>query len=943
MINFEIKYFKIFIIVLILLFQPLIKVVSQDIDSLESILNNKKGLEKLQILNKLAESYKSLSFDKSYKYANQAIILSVALNDKAEEGKALHTLGVLFYFKGDFDKTLYYWEKALKARQAGNDKIGVANSLNNIGLIYLNKGNYDKALEFYQKSFEMQKDLDNKKGMAGALENIGIVYQNRGFYDKAISYFQQSLKIEEELNNNLGVSQSLNSIAGVYFLMNNYEKALQYYQQSLSIKEKLGDIKEVAFTLNNIGNVYDNLLNYSKAIEYYEKSLSISLKIGLTQNLANIYNNLGNIYIKQKKYNKASEFFQKALLIHQNSGNLQGISSCYFHFATINYHNGQYKKALEYSQKSLNISKKIGLKDHIKRNYQLQASIYAAINDYENAYYLHQKYVDIKDSLINEESHKQITEIEAKYQTEKKEKEIAFLNQQSELNNLKLKKNAKEIQFQRTIIYIAIIGFVLILFFLLLLYKQFLEKKAINLKLEVKNNEISIQNIEIERQKNLAISQRDQITEQKKHITDSILYAKKIQHSILPDDKCIRKFFDEYFIYYQPKDIVSGDFYWFSITGMPKKAITIAAIDCTGHGVPGALMSIVGYNLLNQIIKLQNKVKPDEILNLLTLSLSNLLQTSTNQQVVNDSLDIALCTIYPDEMCLEYAGAHNPVYIIQNGNLLELKGNSISIGEKYNDSYINYDLKKININSGDIIYLFSDGYIDQFGGKERKKFLSKRFKNLIIDIQHLSMKEQKKALINNFENWKMDVEQYDDVMILGFKIPDKLSADKEVIIEYKGIIDIEKIEDLISKTKEKLQNVELKNQVKKKTINILVECLENIQKYSSDKDIENNYLPEVSVFYNNDFLTIESKNPIDKSNIEKLEKHIELVNNYDKENLKKLYEEVISNGNLSEKGGAGLGLIDIALKSNNKIEYSFSEIDSELYYFKLKILINTIN
>lgn len=943
MINFEIKYFKIFIIVLILLFQPLIKVVSQDIDSLESILNNKKGLEKLQILNKLAESYKSLSFDKSYKYANQAIILSVALNDKAEEGKALHTLGVLFYFKGDFDKTLYYWEKALKARQAGNDKIGVANSLNNIGLIYLNKGNYDKALEFYQKSFEMQKDLDNKKGMAGALENIGIVYQNRGFYDKAISYFQQSLKIEEELNNNLGVSQSLNSIAGVYFLMNNYEKALQYYQQSLSIKEKLGDIKEVAFTLNNIGNVYDNLLNYSKAIEYYEKSLSISLKIGLTQNLANIYNNLGNIYIKQKKYNKASEFFQKALLIHQNSGNLQGISSCYFHFATINYHNGQYKKALEYSQKSLNISKKIGLKDHIKRNYQLQASIYAAINDYENAYYLHQKYVDIKDSLINEESHKQITEIEAKYQTEKKEKEIAFLNQQSELNNLKLKKNAKEIQFQRTIIYIAIIGFVLILFFLLLLYKQFLEKKAINLKLEVKNNEISIQNIEIERQKNLAISQRDQITEQKKHITDSILYAKKIQHSILPDDKCIRKFFDEYFIYYQPKDIVSGDFYWFSITGTPKKAITIAAIDCTGHGVPGALMSIVGYNLLNQIIKLQNKVKPDEILNLLTLSLSNLLQTSTNQQVVNDSLDIALCTIYPDEMCLEYAGAHNPVYIIQNGNLLELKGNSISIGEKYNDSYINYDLKKININSGDIIYLFSDGYIDQFGGKERKKFLSKRFKNLIIDIQHLSMKEQKKALINNFENWKMDVEQYDDVMILGFKIPDKLSADKEVIIEYKGIIDIEKIEDLISKTKEKLQNVELKNQVKKKTINILVECLENIQKYSSDKDIENNYLPEVSVFYNNDFLTIESKNPIDKSNIEKLEKHIELVNNYDKENLKKLYEEVISNGNLSEKGGAGLGLIDIALKSNNKIEYSFSEIDSELYYFKLKILINTIN
>ncbi len=155
---------------------------SQNIDSLESVLFKKKGYEKLLILNELANDYKSLSYEKSYQYANQALILSAAINEKIEEGKALHTLGVLFYFKGNFEKTLYYWEKALKARQDGNDKVGVANSLNNIGLIYLNKDNYDKALEYYQKSLDMQSALGNKKGMAGTLENIGIVYQNRGFF-----------------------------------------------------------------------------------------------------------------------------------------------------------------------------------------------------------------------------------------------------------------------------------------------------------------------------------------------------------------------------------------------------------------------------------------------------------------------------------------------------------------------------------------------------------------------------------------------------------------------------------------------------------------------------------------------------------------------------------------------------------------------------------------
>jgi len=354
-------------------------------------------------------------------------------------------------------------------------------------------------------------------------------------------------------------------------------------------------------------------------------------------------------------------------------------------------------------------------------------------------------------------------------------------------------------------------------------------------------------------------------------------------------------------------------------------------------------MSIVGYNLLNQIINLQKNTKPDEILNLLSYSLNNLLQTEGNQEVINDSMDIALCSINLNDLYLEYAGAHNPLYIFQNGKLIEIKGNGLSIGEKYNDNFIKYELKKFNLIAGDILYLFSDGYIDQFGGNDRKKFLSKRFKKLIIDNQHLDMENQKKALIDNFEYWKNDVEQYDDVMVLGFKISQNEINEKMNILNYKGELSFDKIEELLNITKEALNKIVLKNQIKKKIINILIDCLENIQKYSTSRKIDNMYLPEIKIVCETNSISISSKNAVDKKFVTKLKSHIDLINQLDRQSLKHMYEEIISNGNLSEKGGAGLGIIDIALKSGNKIDYSFSEIDNELNYFEMKIVINQIN
>jgi len=938
------KHISLFIIILsITLLSIGFQSFSQNIDSLENILPFKKNAEKAQTLNELAKYYKSISPNKSYQYANQAFILASDFKNYKEQANSMYTIGVIYYMKGDYKNSLYYWEKTITYRKADKDTVGVANCLSNIGLIYLNTGNSDKAIEYFKKALLIQSQLKNKKGMANAFENIGVANYNKGDYEKAIEHYQKSLKIEEELNNKLGLSQSLNSIAGVFLKMNNYDKALDYFQQSLKIKENLGDKSEIAVTLNNIGIVYENTNNIPKAINFYEKSLEYATKSDNNQSIANTLNNLGGIYLTQKKYQKALALFKKSLSINKKMGNNQGIASCYLHFADIYNHENNPESALSYSLQSLSIAKDLGIKDIVQKNYQIQADIYAKQNNFEKAHASLLHYISIKDSMINENNHKQITEIETKYQTEKKQKEIAFLNQQSELNELKIKKNEKEIQFQRFINYIILIGFVLILFISLLLYKQYIEKKTVNLKLEIQNKEISSQKEELERQKNIALQQRDQISEQKKHITDSILYAKKIQNAILPQRHCIENYFCDNFVLYIPKDIVSGDFYWFSTTFNDHNKIIIAAIDCTGHGVPGAFMSIVAYNLLKQAINEQKLSEPSEILNSLSKNLQNTLQLSDSENTVMDSMDISLCVIDKSNLNMEFAGAHNPVCIIRNDELIELKGNKYSIGEVFTDNFNGFDTKNIQLKTNDSIYLFSDGYVDQFGGKNRKKYLSRQFKKNLIDIQSLSMENQKELLERNFLDWKGNIEQYDDIMVIGLRINQNQSNIQEtILLSYKGRYQFETIEELIKQAKDAINLSELKNAVKKKIINVLIECLENIHKYAIIDNDNAEILPQIFLIKKQNNFIITTKNLIANNQTELLSKQINLVNSLDKEGLKKMYEEIIDNGNISDKGGAGLGFIDMAVKSGNKIDYKFTEYNDETTFFELTIEINNL-
>ncbi len=323
-----------------------------------------------------------------------------------------------------------------------------------------------------------------------------------------------------------------------------------------------------------------------------------------------------------------------------------------------------------------------------------------------------------------------------------------------------------------------LISLIVILLIIFVLYKWRVktierQKKILEQQVRERTRELEEANKEIQAQRDLAESQRDQISIQKKEITDSILYAERIQRSLLPSREKLEHFMTGHFILFKPRDIVSGDFYW--AAGMKDKTI-VAAADCTGHGVPGAFMSMLGIAFLNEVVRENRVLKADQILNELRNHVIEALQQKGQPGEAKDGMDIALCVIDRKKHVLHFSGANNPLYYIRNGELFEIKGDKMPVAIHVRmDPFTSHTLE---ILPGDVFYIFSDGYADQFGGPQGKKFKYKALKELLIRISTLPMPEQKEILNETFETWKGDMEQIDDVVVIGFKIEEGRNVER---------------------------------------------------------------------------------------------------------------------------------------------------------------------
>lgn len=760
----------------------ILKAQTSKIDSFENLLVKQIEVDTPRINRLIDTAYASYRSDieKTFTYAALADSLSKIINFKKGEAESLKLLAKYYRRKSDYSIAMEYYEKAIEYYKELEIHKGAAICYNDIGIIYWNQGNYPQALEFFQKSLTIKKTLNDQKGIGIVYTNFGNIYFDQGNYTQALEYHLKSLKIHEELDDKKRMSKCYNNIGIIYKQQGEYSKALKYYADALKIKEHLGDKTGMAKCYNNMGVVFKQQDDYTHAIQYYHKCLKLMEELGNKKAIGMCYNNLGIVHKLQDDFDKALDFFLKALDIAKDIGSQSSISKNNLSISALYNEQKKYSLAQTFGEKAFTIAVGIGEKEKIMNAAENLANIYSGLGNYKKAYQYHLKYNVISDSLFNEDNIKKITALEYEYKYEK-EKEI-LANEQAKKDAV----NAAEASRMKTLRNSFFIGFLFMVIVAVLIFWSFLQKRKANFllaqqkniiqetngRLNQKNEALNQTNEELKtsietvnQQKKKLTEQHETVNLQKNQITASIKYASRLQSAVLPSKELLKEILPEHFILFMPLDIVSGDFYWAKKVG---HKIFIAIADCTGHGVPGAFLSILGISYLNDIVQKEQIEKADQVLNELRLQIKYTLRQTGDYDKTPDGMDLAFCIIDSDTNKLQYAGAYNPLFIIRKNKLIEFHADKQPIGVHWNEAA--FTNNEFQLEKGDTIYAFTDGYIDQFGGVKKSKFLLSRFKNILQEIHSKPLKDQKKTLEKIYHKWKDKEEQTDDVLIMGIKI-----------------------------------------------------------------------------------------------------------------------------------------------------------------------------
>lgn len=678
------------------------------IDSLEKVLQSLTNIDFVNATLILSEHYQNAG--QPAKSMEKAI---VALN-KAEKihftngiTRSLFRQGILFSEASDFTEAINRYERAIDQAKNSKDLAMQAACLEKIGGICRRMGKYTEGLTYFFKALEIFEKL-GRENEETCMMGIGVTYSKQKNYPKALEYLFKGLKTAEKTNNLRTKSKILINIGVIYQELNTYEKSIGYYKRVLASAEKLNDLAMQQASFSNIGGMYIILKDYEKGYEYCSKALAIAKIQKDKENIVVTTANIGGAYLGMEKYDLAERYCLEAL----------------------------------------RLSKEIGTKDITQEIYKMLSEFYEKKGDYKKTHEYFKLYSAMKDTLLNKENTKIIAEMGAQYETEKKQQQIEF-------QGLELSKQKAELNKQRVVIFSAMGGVCLLILLAFLLYNRYQLKQKANKKLEVAYGQIEEKNKLIEHT-NL-------------QITDSIDYAKRIQESILPDQDDIERIFPESFILFKPRDIVSGDFYWFS---SENDKIIIAVADCTGHGVPGAFMSMIGNTLLNEIVNQKKITDAGRILELLNAGVINTLhQDKEGNSKQHDGMEIGICSIDLLNKELNFAGSRHNLYLFKNDQqLTEIKGDRFHIGGVQNNELKVFTSRVIPINESVMFYLCTDGFMDQSGGEDNKRLTSGKFKELLAKLQQYPVNAQQQFLESEFKQWKGTQKQKDDVLVMGIKI-----------------------------------------------------------------------------------------------------------------------------------------------------------------------------
>lgn len=605
------------------------------------------------------------------------------------------------------------------------------------------------------------------KEKAEALYSLAYIYAQTGQSEKAVDYYFQSIKSDEKINNKEGIAYSQSSLGVLYLSQGEDDKALEYFVSSLKLREETDDKEGITISLHNIGHIHRKKKRYKEALEYLNKSIEIDKQISNMEGLGDTYNSVGVVYQQMGQYDKALYYFNKGLQLAKEMNFNKTVCNSYENMAALYLEINKLKEAQKFGESDLKTAKTLGYPDLIYGAADVLKKVYNKTNDYKRAFEMSELSVKMRDSIVNEKSKNATLKKQFEYEFEKRE---AATKAERERKEMEHKASVKQ---QRLIIFTIIIVLFLVAVFSFFMYRRYKitqkQKNIIELqkqKVDQVNEELNQQNEEIAAQRDEIEKQKHFIEEKQREIIDSIHYAKRIQRALLTSNHYIKKYLKNYFILYKPKDIVSGDFYWVL---NKDNCLYIAVADCTGHGVPGAFMSMIGINLLNEIILERNISNPALALDIMREEIIRNLNQEGSEEESKDGMDMVLCKFNFNESTLEFSAANNSLYLIREKEVFEYKADKMPVG-KYGDKAESFNKQMIRFQEGDMVYLFTDGYADQFGGPKGKKFKYKKLETLLAEISNLPAEQQKEKLGHEFLTWKGDLEQVDDTLIIGIRL-----------------------------------------------------------------------------------------------------------------------------------------------------------------------------
>lgn len=659
--------------------------------------------------------YYTPSFRFGVQFLNEGITRAREWKDKEWQAKLYKRMADLLHFQSMSKQAIPYYDSAF-ALIPKKDFMAQAKLLMQKGRAYYDVGDYKPAMDFYiraQRIFEEHEAYNRDYGHL--LHYIGSVFKHQNAYDKALKYYEQEMELARKIKDRSLEAEALYLCAAMYGAMGDLDKELDYELQALKIYREENNERAIALLLANLSSNYSDRGNYAKAIECCTQALEIYQRNGDYEKMAWTFQALGNNYS----------------------------------------HTGQHSKAIAYMKRALEANEKVETKHLLTKAGIVEgmAFAYSRMGDYKNAFYTYLDYRKLSDSISNDNNRQYLHELEKQYDTEKKEQQIALLEKDKKMSAAEIARKDAEARASQTQRNAMIAGCILLLIIAGLAVWAFINKRKSNQLLAAQFSEIQ--------NKNLIIQEKN------KDITDSINYAKRIQEAVLPLPEELNTFFSESFVFFRPKDIVSGDFYWF--TQMGSKAI-LAVGDCTGHGVPGAFMSIIGHDLLNQIVTEDKVYEPSAILQMLDKRVSATLNKRGSKQEYNDGMDIAICLFDREKKTIVFSGANRPLVIKKGLDLVELPASKFAIGGAQDSRVKNFAQYEQDLSEDDVVYVFSDGYHDQFGGATGKKLKYHQLKQYIKGLSQPDVAKHHTFFASMFDQWKGDLEQVDDVCVIGVKI-----------------------------------------------------------------------------------------------------------------------------------------------------------------------------